>query len=92
MVIFLLAGPSSQITIIFDGSIVFKGDFYSLLAVADASFNFPLEEGGSVGIPIKPFTLSPGVHTLEVKVIKPSGEECSDTVVYRMAQPIQGVL
>lgn len=92
LVIFLSADPSSRISIIFDGDVVFDGDWFQLLTVTDSSFNILLATGFSTAIHVQPPMLSSGVHTVSVKVITPTGQEFSDTAVYTVVKRAQGLL
>lgn len=92
LVIFFLADMQSKVIITFDGKVLFDGDLSTLFTAIPVFSTLPVELGGAIGIPIKPNTLSYGVHVLTVKVIRTSGDEFSDTAVYTVARPASGLL
>lgn len=88
--LFLKVDPSSRISLILDGTTVFDGDLQTLVTITNNSL-LPTDPG-AIKLTTTPISLLPGVHTVSAKVVTPTGHELTDSAVYTVALPVQGVL
>lgn len=78
--------PVNKITIILDGTVIYdNSELLTLPFMSTPTLSINLTEEPSaraIKIPVMPYTLSPGVHTLTIEIYSPTGLIVTDTVIY----------
>lgn len=86
---FLQFENAQKMTVVYDGAIVYDGrDLLDLgfIRTPDLAVTLTKEMYAAIVFPIKPFSLTPGIHTLSVSVLLASGKTLTDSVTYTVVE------